>query len=225
MKNALKVAVAAALMSMGAAAVAATSTQTSATIYDITHLSAPVNFGFTGFNSALGTLDSVEVTFISDISGRLRAENTAGAQTVTLGSGALLSLQIGSLAPITVSNLYSQNVALGAYDGVTDFTGTSGVRINFSAQPVTSSTGLLTSSAALNAFTSNTLVSSVSGVFAGSGSGNVTFGGSSTVNTYAVLTYNYTPNPVPEPETYAMLLAGLGLVGGIAAKRKAKKAA
>lgn len=29
--------------------------------------------------------------------------------------------------------------------------------------------------------------------------------------------------PVPEPETYAMLLAGLGLIGGITARRKAKQ--
>jgi hypothetical protein len=29
---------------------------------------------------------------------------------------------------------------------------------------------------------------------------------------------------VPEPETYAMLLAGLGLVGAIARRRKAKAA-
>lgn len=33
---------------------------------------------------------------------------------------------------------------------------------------------------------------------------------------------NFVATPVPEPETYAMLLAGLGLVGGIAARRKSK---
>jgi hypothetical protein len=30
--------------------------------------------------------------------------------------------------------------------------------------------------------------------------------------------------PVPEPETYAMLLAGLGLMGAIAKRRKDKQA-
>lgn len=30
----------------------------------------------------------------------------------------------------------------------------------------------------------------------------------------------YTPPPIPEPETYAMLLAGLGIVGAAARKRK-----
>ncbi len=34
---------------------------------------------------------------------------------------------------------------------------------------------------------------------------------------------NFSPlTPVPEPETYAMLLAGLGLIGGIARRRKQK---
>jgi hypothetical protein len=31
-------------------------------------------------------------------------------------------------------------------------------------------------------------------------------------------------SPVPEPETYALMLAGLGLVGFMARKRKAKAA-
>jgi hypothetical protein len=33
------------------------------------------------------------------------------------------------------------------------------------------------------------------------------------------------PNPVPEPETYAMMLAGLGVVGALARRRKAKQQA
>ena len=53
------------------------------------------------------------------------------------------------------------------------------------------------------------------------GPGNVT----STVATYdngdATVTYDYTAvSPVPEPETYAMLLAGLGLMGFMSRRRK-----
>lgn len=40
-----------------------------------------------------------------------------------------------------------------------------------------------------------------------------------------VVEFDQNPNPVPEPETYAMLMAGLGLMGFIARRRKQKKAA
>ena len=53
------------------------------------------------------------------------------------------------------------------------------------------------------------------------GPANVDFYSEGTIDAYAKITYNYTTAPVPEPETYAMLLAGLGLVGFIARKRKA----
>jgi len=33
------------------------------------------------------------------------------------------------------------------------------------------------------------------------------------------------PAPIPEPETYAMMLAGLGLMGFVARRRKQKEAA
>jgi len=224
MKKAMKVAVAAGLMGMGASAVAETVSfsQTTSTITDITHLTGPANFGFNAFNTSLGTLDSVEITFYSSISGRFRVENTADAQTVTMGSGALLSVNVGTLAPIKVSALYSKEVALGAYDGDTDFAGTSGKVINFTGQSVVTSTGLLTSAAALHAFSTPSPTSTVSGIFEGNGPGNVTYAARSTVDTYAVLTYNYTKlaTPVPEAETYAMLLAGLGLVGVVARRRR-----
>lgn len=48
-------------------------------------------------------------------------------------------------------------------------------------------------------------------------------GGSGAKFTRAELTYSAAPTaPVPEPETYAMLLAGLGLMGAIARRRKSK---
>lgn len=37
-----------------------------------------------------------------------------------------------------------------------------------------------------------------------------------------VVTLNHVANPVPEPETYAMMLAGLGLLGFVARRRKQK---
>jgi hypothetical protein len=37
----------------------------------------------------------------------------------------------------------------------------------------------------------------------------------------ALIGANYTVTPVPEPETYAMMLAGLGIVGFVALRRKA----
>ncbi|MBY0556757.1 MAG: FxDxF family PEP-CTERM protein [Burkholderiaceae bacterium] len=220
MKKAIKVALASALMSIGAIASAATVTQQSATIVDITHLNSPVDFGFQSFNASLGTLNSVEVSFYSTIGGFFGVENTGAAQTVSVGSGALFTLNVGGLAPIQVKSLYSQNVALGSFDGDEDFDGTSGTVVLFSGKNVVASTGVLSSQAAISAFSGNSLTSLVSGVYAGVGSGNVSYVGGSNVDTYAVLSYNYTAAPVPEPETYAMLLAGLGLVGAIARRRK-----
>lgn len=225
MKKTIKVAVAAALMTMGAAASAASVSHTT-TIIDITHLTSSSSLGFAGFDVGLGTLTSVEYTFKNTISGTVRGENTSNkAQTVNLSSGAMLTLNIASLSPISVASVYSTTANLTAYDGTRDYGGTSGVTTPFGNQVVTTSSGLLTSSAALAAVTGGSVNASVSGVFLGQGSGNVSFRGNSIVNTEVTVTYNYTPAPVPEPETYAMLLAGLGLVGAVVAKRKAKKAA
>ena len=40
------------------------------------------------------------------------------------------------------------------------------------------------------------------------------------INGTAATAHTYIPSPVPEPETYAMLLAGLGVVGMLARRRK-----
>ncbi len=58
--------------------------------------------------------------------------------------------------------------------------------------------------------------------------GNIGFGGSATISSgnydadaTVKLTYHYTA-PIPEPETYALMLAGLGLVGWAARRRRTR---
>ena len=49
---------------------------------------------------------------------------------------------------------------------------------------------------------------------------SVVIGGSRTAMTFAVDNFRFTTAPVPEPETYAMLLAGLSLMGAVSRRRK-----
>lgn len=238
MKKTLQVAVAGALLTLGmAAANAATSSGGSVTIIDVTHQSAASSALFSAFDTSLGNLQSVTFTFASTISGVSVAGNKSSvAESSTVGSGAALTLTVAGVTnPITSTTVYYETLSLGAnsnpggavsvpqlYAGLRNtslalpsYAG----RAVYSGQLVTG-TATITD---LSAFTGTAGVSALaSGVFAGSGSGNVIYGGSSVVNTTISLTYNYAP--VPEPETYGMLLAGLGIMGAIA-RRKAKKAA
>ena len=57
------------------------------------------------------------------------------------------------------------------------------------------------------------------------GATELIFSGIGTSNSYGGSLDNVAVTAVPEPETYAMLLAGLGLIGTIARRRKASSAA
>jgi hypothetical protein len=46
-------------------------------------------------------------------------------------------------------------------------------------------------------------------------------GGDLNFDDFVMLISNVSNSPIPEPETYAMLLAGLGMIGAIARRRKA----
>lgn len=50
------------------------------------------------------------------------------------------------------------------------------------------------------------------------------FGGPNTESDYGMANFQFNVAAVPEPETYAMLLAGFGLIGAAVKRRKAKQA-
>ncbi len=181
------------------------------------------------FNTALGTLNSIRFDLTGTVQGIGKAESLdASATNVTLSLGSTLTLTRPDASTLVVSNpLFAKNFSFTSFDGAIDFGGTSG-----------GSTGTQTSSKS-NSFTSTSandfaLFSALGGglinlglsgvgVSNGSGSGNLitSFQTASAGNTS--VTYDYTAAPVPEPETYAMMLAGIGLLA-FANRRKASKA-
>jgi hypothetical protein len=60
--------------------------------------------------------------------------------------------------------------------------------------------------------------------FANLGAGTYSLKASGSVNGFNYIAAQYQVTPVPEPETFAMLLAGLGVMGAIARRRKAAAA-
>ncbi|WP_229262760.1 choice-of-anchor E domain-containing protein [Duganella radicis] len=212
MKNFSKTILAAAAMTFALGANAAVIEYTSNTATNIEENDG--DLALAKFDASLGNLTSVKIELFNTLSGSIGVTND-GPSTGTFfvsATGKLEGDVVGNALAVTGTVSKDFTLASGAYGSVT-------------LSPWTVSNSLtLSSGAALAAFTGagtfyHALLTGTSSAEAW-GSGNATYDPVLLMDGYAKVTYTYDVAPVPEPETYAMMLAGLGLVGAIARRRK-----
>jgi len=181
------------------------------TIFTNTNLSSPVSF--TGFNTSLGRLDSVTISIDTDVKGKVVVFNDSNSSK----SGYVaLQLMLGFGSGTTAQTFYStefynQNYTLAGGSDVT--LGRDG-----------SVSGSATYTTGLDYFKTNSVTgtSAVKALSSAAGGEDVAVAFTTKVLASGHVTYNYTALPVPEPETYGMLLAGLALVGVVAQRKRNK---
>lgn len=212
MKNFSKTILAAAAMTFALGANAAVLEVTSNTATDIEFNDGDLSIA--KFDASLGTLTSVKFELFNVLSGTIAISNDGPTEADfnVSATGQIVGDVIGN--SLVASDSVIKHFTLSAGDANT-----------VTLQPWTVSNSLtLSSNAALAAFTGagtfyHALLTGNSEADAW-GNGNFTSTPELLMNGYAKVTYTYEVAPVPEPETYAMMLAGLALVGGIARRRK-----
>ncbi|OEZ63269.1 choice-of-anchor E domain-containing protein [Duganella sp. HH105] len=179
---------------------------------------------FSKFNLSLGTLQSVQLTLFSDFNTSISVENLSksSVSTITGTAGSVLTMTVPTLTQTLTSG--GSHVFLEAkFDGISNFAGASGAVYTFSGAPF-SSTMSYTDLPTLALFSGlGNLHAALTGTASGSvigTSGNTRSLVQPMFDAYGSVTYTYVPSPVPEPETYAMLAAGLGLAGAVLRRRK-----
>ncbi|MBY0556758.1 MAG: PEP-CTERM sorting domain-containing protein, partial [Burkholderiaceae bacterium] len=183
------------------------------TVLTNTDLSSSISFD--GFDASKGTLTNVSIKLDAYVEGKVVVWNlTPVAKTGTVALDVLLGFGTGAVAQtFYTGTLYNEAYSLNAL----------GKKTLLNNGTISASTDFSTG---LGYFTAST-VTGTAGVKAISS----TTGGEGVVTTFTTkvlpagtVTYTFNAAPVPEPETYGMLLVGLGLMGLVARRRAAGQA-
>ena len=156
------------------------------------------------FSSVQTTARSASIGSFSAAGGSLDISATADTVYAYLGTAAN--------APTTFLSAISNGTLGNSADGL--LTGT-GLAIGTSAVQLQNSTDYAEYTGARSGYTSFAAYKAQVGNAA-----NWSMGGNGTFATTVPNTTNFSVTAVPEPETYAMLLAGLGLMGAVVRRRK-----
>ena len=178
------------------------------------------------FDSRLGTLDAVTITLANHLEGSVKAESrNLVARDVTLNLQATFKL-VDALSGATwlqKTELVSHTFTASAFDGLRDFAGSSGRSyLNLGAEGLSART--YTDGTMLARFTGTGAVGTWLSAQGESGyvsSSNIATQFRTLASGYATVSYAYHTTAVPEPGTWALLAAGLGMVLMLASRRRA----
>jgi hypothetical protein len=160
------------------------------------------------FDPSLGQLTSVQITYQAAIHTDMKAENLdAAAQTVTTSVNGDLKLQVGTVGALDVGVNVNQTKQLSAYDGVSDFAGTSGMDSGEKDSGDTKTLTLTAGQNDLSAFIGTGTVSLsniATATSTASGSGNLLSTIQTTATGKATIVYTYTPATGLQPGNYTI---------------------
>lgn len=204
-----------------------TNTPTS-TINTITPASFTIaQFNPIGSKGQTLTLQSISISYTSQIGGTITLVNGSGnARNGTLTYQINNSLVIGNGSPIsTLTNTVGAGVNIpftiaAQSQGNLGFGSANTLTTNSFTPPSLTpyiGTGTLTvAQSVANLFSDVTLASG--------GKGNLRGNANANINGAFTITYNYL-DPLPEPQSWAMLITGFGLVGGVMRRQRAQRLA
>jgi len=171
------------------------------------------------FDPSKGILTGINISYASTVTGQVLLSNSKGVDkqvNIDLSSTMTLELPGGSVFGTDTKSLFSNDVI--AYKKTTDVLAGQG-------KVVLSASGDLGNSY-FSVFTGNGNVGgtlAVTAVSSADSPSGITADYTTMASGKGQVTYTFNAAPVPEPETYGMLLLGMGVVA-FAAKRKSRSA-